>query len=88
MKIVTLSSKQQITLPQETLSLLAFGPGEKFLLEADQKRIILSPMRKSVVGRVAGSLLKYVSSEKRGIPFELLMKETKKVAAQKIAQEG
>ncbi|MFH1840704.1 MAG: AbrB/MazE/SpoVT family DNA-binding domain-containing protein [Candidatus Shapirobacteria bacterium] len=86
MKIVTLSSKQQITLPQEVLGLLAFEPGEKFLLEADREKIILSPMKKSVVSRVGGSLARYIPRAKRGVSFEQVMKETQKIAARKIAR--
>ena len=88
MNIITLSSKQQITLPQEILIQLAFEPGSKLLLETDKEKIILTPIRKSIVDQLGGSLARYVASEKRGVAFEQVLRETKSIVAKKLAQDN
>lgn len=87
MNIVTLSSKQQITLPQEILIQLAFEPGSKLLLETDKEKIVLTPIKKSIVDQLGGSLARYVALKKRGVAFEQVLKETKSIVAKKLAQD-
>jgi len=86
MKIVTLSSKYQITLPKSLLTRLQVLPKSKMLVKADEDAIVVKPLKKSVVDEIAGSLAKYVHSSKRGLPFSKIMEITKDKAAAKLAK--
>lgn len=86
-KIVTLSSKQQITIPNDFLVSLGAQSVNKFLLTQEDETIIMRPLKTSLTEQLAGSLNKYVAPEKLGLPFEKIMEETKKIVAKKLATE-
>jgi len=88
MRIVTLSSKHQITIPRSLLRELQVSPRSKMLIKAEGDAIVVKPLKKSVVDEVAGSLAKYVSPSKRGVPFSKIMEITKNKVAAKLAKEG
>lgn len=87
MKIVTLSSKKQITIPNDFLISLGAQSVNKFLLKQDKDVIIMKPLKISMTDQLAGSLNKYISADKLGVPFEKIMEETKKIVAKKLATE-
>lgn len=87
MNIVTISSKNQITLPVEILQSLGIGSGEQVLVREEDKEIVLKPIKGSIVNEVAGSLTKYIDPAKQGVPFETIMEETRKLAAKKLSQK-
>lgn len=86
MNIVTISSKNQITIPKDILTALFLSQKEKLLVEKKEEAIILRPLRKSVVQLTAGSLTKYVSPSKLKKTLKEIEKETKKKVAYKIAR--
>lgn len=85
MKIVTISSKRQITLPAVMLSQLGVGPNSKLMIEERENNLTLKPIKTSVVDEVAGSLHKFVPPSKRGRLLEEIMRETKRIVAKKLA---
>ena len=56
------------------------------ILESQKKGLLVSPLKKSIVEEVAGSLSQYIPSAKRNVPFTKIMEETKKAAAKKLAR--
>ena len=86
MKIVKISSKRQITIPREFLLRLNLQPMEKLVLVAEADALIMKPLKRSIVEQTAGSLTKFVSPSKLGVPFSKILKETKKKTAAKLAK--
>lgn len=87
MKIVKISSKNQITIPGEFLLRLNLKPMEKFVLEAEADVLVMKPLKNSIVKQTAGSLTKFVSPSKLGVPFSKILKEAKKKTAAKLAKK-
>lgn len=85
MRVVTISSKRQITLPSEMLFQLGIGPNAKLLIEEEKDSITLKPIKKSMVDELAGSLNKYVHPSKIGVSFETIMEEARKKVAKDLA---
>lgn len=85
MRIVTISSKRQITLPVQILNSLGIEPNGRLLIEEEKDSISLKPLKKSVIDELAGSLNKYVHPSKLGVPFEVIMEETRKRVAKHLA---
>lgn len=83
MIIATLSSKNQITIPKVMLQLLGVESGDKFLVETESEAIKLKPAGKSIVDSLIGSIK--IPKSKRGIPFEKVLEETKKIVAKELA---
>jgi len=88
MKIVKLSSKNQITLPVFSLSLLGIQPKSRLLVEGDKEKIILKPLKRSITDELAGSLTKYVPKSKLGNDFSKIMEETKTIVAKELAEKS
>lgn len=88
MKIVKISSKNQITLPASMLQSFDIYPRQQVLIEKRADEIVIKPLKKSIVDEVAGSLEKYIPPSKKGIPFSKVLEETKKIAARELAKEG
>jgi len=87
MKIVKLSSKNQITIPSEFLASLKLKPLGKILLLRADNMLILKPIGVSIVNETAGSLTKYVDSSKLGVVFSEIIKKTKRITAKKLARK-
>ena len=85
MKIATISSKNQITLPQELIYLFGIKPGSKVAVEKNKNGILVSPIKKSIVDEVAGSLV--IPKSKRNKSFEDIMSGTRKRTAYLLAQK-
>lgn len=85
MKIVTLSSKNQIALPYSMTTLLGLKPKQKIMIEFIKNEIVLKPLNLSIVEQTAGSLTQYVQPSKLGKDMGTIMKETKKRTARYLA---
>lgn len=85
MRIVTVSSKNQITLPKKDMEALAIKPSSKLIVEKKGGSLTLVPVRGSIVDELAGCLKPYTDPKKLGVPFEEVMEETKKIVARKLA---
>ena len=88
MKIVTISSKRQITIPKDLLVDLNLQPRAKLILQEENGALMMRPLRKSVVEQTAGSLTSYVSPAKLGVPLARIIKETKRKTAAKLVRQG
>lgn len=86
MKIATISSKRQITLPKDILENLHVDRGSKVVLYPDRNILLIKPLKNSIVEQTAGSLAHLVPPEKRGVPWAKVMKETQKIVAKKLAE--
>lgn len=85
MKIVTLSSKRQITIPKHILGDRILRPGDRLIIQKEQNGLLIKPLGTSVVRETAGSLAKYVPSAKRGVSLSEISRETKKKTSKKLA---
>lgn len=85
MNIVTVSSKNQITIPQEILMALGISQKEQLLVEKKEEEIILRPLKKSIVEFTADSLTDYILPSKLNKSLNEIKKETKKKTAYKLA---
>lgn len=81
----TLSSKNQITIPKAILNHFDIKSGEKILVETDEDVIKLRPIGKSIVDQLAGSVK--IPKSKKGIPYEKILEETKRIVARKLAAQ-
>ncbi len=88
MKIATISSKGQITLPRSLMRELDVKPKQKVFIQRTKDAIVVKPMSQSVVDELAGSLTKYVDPSKLGKSWKAVMEETKKKTADRLAKEG
>ena len=74
-------------MPVHMLNSLGIGPNGKILIEEENNRITLKPIKTSIVDEVAGSLNKFVPSAKLGRPFGEIMEETRRIVAKKLAEK-
>lgn len=88
MNIATVSSKRQITLSKNELELINLEKGGKLIKYVKNGRIILEPLKTSIVKQVAGSLSKYVEPSLKGKSFEEIMRVTRKKVARELALKG
>lgn len=86
MKIATISSKGQITIPKDVQKMMNVTYGSKVMLYPDKDMLMVKPLRKSLVEQTAGSLAHLIPPEKRGIPWSKVIKETQKIVAKKLAE--
>ena len=86
MVTATISSKNQIVLPKHMLVSLGIGAGDRLIVSSDDKEIRIKPVRGSVIDLVAGSIK--VAENKKGLPFEKVLEETKKRATKKLVKNG
>ena len=83
MHTITLSSKNQITLPKFILDMFRIKSGEKLLVEAERDAIRIRPVGKSIVNQLVGSVK--IPDAKKGIPYTVALDATKKIVARKLA---
>lgn len=88
MKIVTLSSKRQITIPKYILEDRILRPGDRLIIQREQDGLLIKPIGTSVVRETAGSLGQYIPSVKRGVSLSVILRETKKKTSKKLAREA
>jgi len=87
-KVVTISSKGQITLPAVFLRNLNLKPKTKVILEQSSESLIIKPVKGSIIEQLAGSLSQFVPKEKLGKSWKEVKHETMKMVAAEIAKEG
>ncbi|MBI4990718.1 AbrB/MazE/SpoVT family DNA-binding domain-containing protein [Candidatus Gottesmanbacteria bacterium] len=85
MQIVTISSKNQITLPVNLLRNFGLSPTQKLLVDIEDGHIILRPLKKTIIGETAGSLTPYVAAAKLGRTWVEIIRETKKTVSKRLA---
>lgn len=88
MIISTISSKNQITLPKDILLCIGIGPKDKLLIRKEEKTIILTPVKTSVVDEIAGVLTKNVSRKKLNQSLIEIRKQTKIKTAYKLMKNN
>jgi len=86
MKIVTLSSKNQITLPKELLFYLGLEARGRLIIENGDQKLILKPLKTTIVDQTADSLTRYINSSRLKKSFKKILKETKKKTAYRLAK--
>lgn len=87
MKLLTVSSKRQITLSKSDLDELVIQPGDKVLLQKQANGFYLSPAADSVVEEVGGVLRPYIARDKLNSTNDRMMDSTRKIVAKKLAQK-
>lgn len=87
MKIATISSKGQITIPKDIQITLNITHGSKVVLYPDRDTLMIKPLKSSIVEQTAGSLKKYVNPKKLGIPFPKVREETQEIVAAELAKQ-
>lgn len=87
MNVVTISSKNQITLPAVVLRQLGIGPKKKLFVNQVADSVVLRPIKKSVVEETAGSLNKFIDPKLLNSSWRKIMEETKFATAKKLALE-
>ena len=87
MKIVTISSKGQITIPMDVQKIMNVTQGSKVMLYPEKNILMVKPLKSSIVAQTAGSLKKYIDPKKLGIPFSKVREETQKIAAAELVKK-
>lgn len=87
MRITTISSKRQITIPEAMLKSFDMYPTSQVVLEERSNEISIKPLKSSVAQELAGCLNHLVHPSKLGVSFEKIMEETKKKVAKKLATQ-
>ncbi len=87
MKLATISSQRQITLPKALLKALDLEVKDRLFLMVENKQLIAKPITKSIVNELAGSWADQVAAGKKGQSFKEIMQSTKKNTARKLAHE-
>lgn len=85
MQISLLSAKGQITIPKKIQKELQIGHRSKLAIYPQKDAIIIKPLRSSITEQTAGSLTRFIPKDKRGVSFEKVLEETKKMAASQLA---
>jgi len=87
MKLVTISSKNQITIPAEYLRSLGLSSSSKVLVEKKNKKILLTPVKKSIVDEVAGSLTHLIPKGKLGKTLKGIDEGTRNAVVKHLAKK-
>lgn len=87
MKIATISSKGQITIPKNIQRLLKITHGSKVMVYPKKNILMIKPLRNSLVEQTAGSLKRYADPKKLGIPFLKVREKTQKIVASELAKK-
>jgi len=87
MKLATISSKGQITIPKAMQQHLQVTPGSRVILSPEKGTVLIKPLRQSIVEQTSGSLRKYIPKEKLGKPWNEIIEETQRLAAKEIAEK-
>jgi bifunctional DNA-binding transcriptional regulator/antitoxin component of YhaV-PrlF toxin-antitoxin module len=87
MRMSSISSKGQLTIPRDVQLRIGLIPNSKVMMyDESNEMLMIKPMKTSVVDQTAGSLGAYVSFSKRGKDFSVIEKEMKKKAAAILAK--
>ena len=86
MYIVSLSSKNQITLPQTMLYALGIPKRSKLLIDKTDDGLLIKTLPIGMVDSLGGSLTALVSSDKKQQPFVKIMQVTRLKVARKLVK--
>lgn len=84
MQITTISSKRQLTLPKDMLLKLGLDLGSKVILQGREEDILIRSLKKSIIEDLAGSLTRYISTDKLGVSYDKIIQATKLKTAGKL----
>lgn len=84
MQIATISSKRQLTLPKDMLLKLGLDLGSKVILQGREEDILIRSLKKSIIEDLAGSLTRFISTDKLGVSYGKIIKATKQKTAGKL----
>lgn len=84
MQITTISSKRQLTLPKDMLLKLGLDLGSKVILQGREEDILIRSLKKSIIEDLAGSLTRYISTDKLGVSYGKIIQATKLKTAGKL----
>lgn len=84
MQIALLSSKGQITIPKKVQKELQISHRSKLAIYPQKDMIIIKPLKSSISEQTAGSLASFIPENKKGVNFNEVLKETKKIVAYKL----
>ena len=87
MKIATISSKGQITIPKDVQNILNITHGSKVILYPDKNVLMIKPLKTSIANQTAGSLKKFVNPKLLGVSFAKAREETQKLAATELGEK-
>jgi bifunctional DNA-binding transcriptional regulator/antitoxin component of YhaV-PrlF toxin-antitoxin module len=87
MKIVKVSSKNQITLPQKLLRDYKISFNDRVTICGGKDGIVIKPLNVSIVESVAGSLNLHVDPSRLGVSFEKIKRTTQKEVAKYLANK-
>lgn len=82
MQTVKISSKNQITLSRNLLDFIGAQRGDRLLVEVEGEKIVARPIQTSITDQVSGALK--VKPSLRGLPFEKVLEETKRIVAREL----
>ena len=88
MRIASISSRRQISLSKDELEALGIPIYGKLLKKVESGRLILTPIKTSVVAETAGFLKNHIPLSKRGISFKKIRRKTQEIVAAELALEG
>ena len=88
MKIATVSSKGQITIPKDILkNILKITYGSKVLLDSSNNSLVIKPLKHSIADQTAGSLKKLVNPQLLNIPFTKVRERSQQLAAAELEKK-
>lgn len=87
MQIALLSSKGQITIPKKIQNQLQIGHKSKLAIYPQKDLIIIKPLKSSITEQTAGSLARFIPQNKKGVSFNQVLEETKKIVASELASK-
>jgi AbrB family looped-hinge helix DNA binding protein len=85
MKIATISSKNQITLPVSIMKALGLTAKSKVYIRVKDDKVVIEPVSKSVVEELGGSLTHLVSKDKLGKSLSEIDEVTRTEVAKHLA---
>lgn len=83
MKLATISSKNQITLPVNIMNTVGLTAKSRVFIRVKGDQVVIEPQRQSVVESVGGSLNQYVTPDRLG----KTTKEIEEIAFTRAAEE-
>lgn len=87
MKVATLSTKGQITIPKDIQKLMSVTYGSKLLLYPNKNMLMVKPLKTSLGEQTAGSLKKYAAKDTLGVPFSEVRKTTQELIARELGKK-
>lgn len=87
MQLALLSAKGQITIPKKIQKQLQIGHRSRLAIYHQKDLIIIKPLKSSITEQTAGSLAHFIPRNKRGVSFNQVLEETKRVVSSELASK-